>query len=167
MSKKPKAPVTAALRALRQHHIAHSEHLYPYEERGGAEHAARCLDVDLHQMIKTLVFEDETGQPLLVLMHGEREVAVGLLARSIGAKRVAPCAPETASKHTGYLVGGTSPFGTRKQMPDYIEKTIRDLPLIYVNGGKRGFLVALQPADLDSILTPHYVEVSAPHHSTP
>ena len=113
------------------------------------------------------MFEDDTGQPLLVLMHGGREVAVGLLARAVGAKRVAPCAPETATKHTGYLVGGTSPFGTRKQMPVYVENTIRDLPLIYVNGGKRGFLVGLQPADLDSILKPHYVEVSAPHHSTP
>lgn len=166
VSKKDKAPVTAALRILRQRGVAHSEHLYPYEERGGAEHAARCLEIDLHQVVKTLVFEDGAGQPLLVLMHGDRDVAVGLLARAAGAKRVEPCTPERATKHTGYLVGGTSPFGTRKSMPVYIEQSIRDLHLVYVNGGRRGFLVGLQPAALDSILTPHYVEVSAPHHST-
>ncbi len=166
MGKKPKVPVTAALRTLRQSGVAHSEHLYPYEEHGGSVHAAHCLDIDLHQVVKTLVFEDDKGQPLLVLMHGDRDVAVGLLARAVGAKRVEPCTPDAATKHTGYLVGGTSPFGTRKQIPTYAEATIRSLPIMYVNGGKRGFLVGLQPAALDRILTPCYVAVSAPHPST-
>ena len=142
---------------LRASGVEFEEHLYSYVERGGAQHAARCLGIDLHSAIKTLVFEDENKQPLLVLMHGDHDVAVGLLARAIGTKRVSPCAPEKATKQTGYLVGGTSPFGTRNAMPIYAEESIRTLSRIYVNGGKRGFLVGLTPDDLDEVLHPKYV----------
>ncbi len=162
MPKKEKIPVTPALRALRQSGELFEPHLYAYEERGGASHAAECLGIELHQTIKTLVFEDERENPLLVLMHGDLDVAGGLLARAIGAKRTEPCTPEAATKHTGYLVGGTSPFGTRKALPVYAEETIRDLPRLYINGGKRGLLISLLPLALERILAPQYVAVSAP-----
>lgn len=161
MAKKEKIPVTPALRMLRASGISFEAHLYPYKEHGGAQYAAQCLGIDLHCAIKTLVFEDEKGKPLLVLMHGDHAVAVGLLARAIGAKRVSPCSPEKATKHTGYLVGGTSPFGTRSAIPIYAEESIRGLPRVYINCGKRGFLVALAPDALDEVLHPHYLTVSA------
>ena len=155
-----KTPVTPAIRALRQAGIPFGEHLYSYEERGGAAHAARELAIDLHHTVKTIVLEDEAKSPLIALTHGDCEVAVGLLARAIGAKRVVPCAPETANKHTGYLVGGTSPFGTRKALPVYMEKSILDLPRAYINGGKRGFLVSLAPAAIQRVLKTQLVEAS-------
>ena len=161
MGKKERIPVTPALRVLRASGVEFEKHLYSYVERSGAQHAARCLGIDLHSAIKTLVFEDENKQPLLVLMHGDYDVAVGLLARAIGTKRVSPCAPEKATKQTGYFVGGTSPFGMRNAMPIYAEESIRTLSRIYVNGGKRGFLVGLTPDDLDEVLHPKYVTVRA------
>ena len=140
-----KVPSTAATRLLRQAGVAYSAHPYRYEEHGGTRVSARELGVDEHAVVKTLVMEDDAGTPLVVLMHGDREVSTKALARAIGAKTVAPCQPEVAERHTGYMVGGTSPFGTRKPMPVYIEQTILDLKTVYVNGGRRGFLVALAP----------------------
>jgi Cys-tRNA(Pro) deacylase len=151
---------TPATRFLRQHGIAYSSHFYAYEEHGGTRVSARELNVDEHTVIKTLVMEDESGKPLIVLMHGDRKVSTKELARQIGCKKVEPCKPETANRHSGFLVGGTSPFGTRKKMPVYIEKTILDLPLIYINGGRRGFLVGVHPHDLARVLTLRSVEVA-------
>jgi Cys-tRNA(Pro) deacylase len=150
---------TPAVHVLRQHGVAFSEHEYRYEERGGTAVSSRELGVDEHIVIKTLVMEDERKQPLIVLMHGDREVSTKNLARQIGAKTVVPCAPEVAHKHTGYLVGGTSPFGTRKSLPVYAERSIADLDRIYINGGRRGFLVSMAPADLLRVLSPVFVDV--------
>jgi Cys-tRNA(Pro) deacylase len=141
-------PVTSAVRALREKKISFEPHLYDYKERGGTAHSAAELGVPEHIVIKTLVMETEARDPLIVLMHGDYEVSTKELARAIGVKTVTPCDPSTAQKHTGYMVGGTSPFGTRKSMPVYAEKTIFDLPKIYINGGKRGFLVSITPNDL-------------------
>jgi Cys-tRNA(Pro) deacylase len=141
-------PVTPAVRALRENKIAFEPHLYNYKERGGTGHSAAELGVPEHIVIKTLVMETESREPLIVLMHGDREVSTKELARIIGVKTVAPCDPSTAQKRTGYMVGGTSPLGTRKSMPVYAEKTIFDLPKIFINGGKRGFLVSIAPNDL-------------------
>lgn len=152
------APETPATRFLRQHRVAHSSHLYEYEEHGGTRVSARELNVDEHAVVKTLVMEDENARPLIVLMHGDRKVSTKNLARQIGAKSVAPCGPETAQRHTGYPVGGTSPFGTKKKLPVYIEKTILDLPLVYINGGRRGFLVGVQPHEILRVLAPKEVE---------
>ena len=152
------APETPATRFLRQHHVAHSNHLYEYEEHGGTRPSARELNVDEHAVVKTLVMEDEAGKPLIVLMHGDHKVSTKNLARQIGVKGVSPCKPEAAQRHTGYLVGGTSPFGTKKNLPVYIEKTILDLPLIYINGGRRGFLVGVQPHKIVRVLEPTQVE---------
>ena len=154
-----KTPVTAATRLLKQSKVEFTLHLYNYEERGGTTVSARELGVDEHQVIKTLVMEDEQRKPLIVLMHGDQEVSTKELARSIGVKTITPCNPETALKQTGYQVGGTSPFATRKVMPIYIEKTITTLPLIYINGGKRGFLVSLMPQVVMDLLQPTMVEV--------
>jgi Cys-tRNA(Pro) deacylase len=151
---------TPAVHVLRQHGVAFTEHEYRYEERGGTAVSSRELGVDEHIVIKTLVMEDERKQPLIVLMHGDREVSTKNLARQIGAKTVTPCAPEVAQKHTGYLVGGTSPFGTRKSLPVYLERSIAALDRIYVNGGRRGFLLALSPQDLVRVLAPTFVEAS-------
>src|SRR3569832_881687 len=140
-----KTPMTAAIRVLREQKVQFSEHLYDYEEKGGTRVSARELGVDEHCVIKTLVMEDEGKRPLLVLMHGDREVSTKNLARTLGKKAIQPCSPEVASKHTGYLVGGTSPLGTRSRLPVYLEATIAELPKIYINGGKRGFLVGLDP----------------------
>ena len=139
------AGATPAVHALRRHGIAFTEHEYRYEERGGTRVSSRELGVTEHQVVKTLVMEDETRQPLIVLMHGDREVSTKQLARQIGVKTVKPCTPEVAERHTGYQVGGTSPFGTRKPLPVYIERSILELERIYVNGGRRGFLVSLDP----------------------
>ncbi|MBI5877744.1 MAG: Cys-tRNA(Pro) deacylase [Chloroflexi bacterium] len=155
-------PVTPAVRFLREHNVAFEPHLYNYEEHGGTRVSAAALGVPEHMMVKTLVMETDRKQPLIVLMHGDREVSTKTLARLIGAKQVSPCAPDMAQKHSGYMVGGTSPFGTRKTMPIYAEQTIFDLPRIYINGGKRGFLVVIDPAELKRTLavTPVAVAVA-------
>ncbi len=156
---KDKIPVTPAVRALRAAGVTFSDHLYAYEDKGGTAVSSRELGVDEHAVIKTLVMEDDRGQPLIVLMHGDRQVSTKELARLIGARSVEPCRPEVAQKQSGYLVGGTSPFGTRHQMPVYIEDTILTLPKIFINGGKRGYLVGLAPADLQRVLQPIPVSV--------
>jgi Cys-tRNA(Pro) deacylase len=145
-------PVTPAVRLLRERKVEFEPHLYAYEERGGTRHSAAALGVDEHAVVKTLVMETEARKPLIVLMHGDCEVSTKNLARAIGAKSVQPCDPAKAQKHTGYLVGGTSPLGTRTPLPVYAERTIFALPKIYINGGKRGFLVSLKPQDLRSLL---------------
>lgn len=154
-----KAPVTPAVRLLREKKVEYTEHLYEYEQRGGTAVSARELNVPEHAVIKTLVMEDEAKRPLIVLMHGDLEVSTKNLARVIGRKTVAPCSPDSANKHTGYLVGGTSPFGAKKQLPVYMEKTILDLDRIYINGGKRGFLVGMSPGEVVRLLSPTLVEV--------
>jgi Cys-tRNA(Pro) deacylase len=153
-------PVTPAVRVLREKQIPFEPHLYPYEERGGTRHSAECLGVPEHSVVKTLVFETDQRKPLIVLEHGDREVSQKQMARLLGVKSVAPCRPETAQKHTGYQVGGTSPFGTRTAVPVYAERSIFGLPRIYINGGKRGFLVAIDPADLRKAFPVHEVEVA-------
>ncbi|HVG86113.1 MAG TPA: Cys-tRNA(Pro) deacylase [Vicinamibacterales bacterium] len=154
------AAVTPAIRLLRACKVPFTEHPYRYEERGGTRVSARELGVDEHVVIKTLVMQDERKQPFLVLMHGDREVSTKSLARQIGAKAVEPCDAAVAGRHTGYQVGGTSPFGTRKELAVYVEASILDLPRIYINGGKRGFLVALAPADLVRVLSPKAVKAA-------
>lgn len=153
-------PVTMAIRVLRQHRVDFTPHLYTWEPRGGTRASADHLGVDEHLVVKTLIFETETRQPLCVLMHGDREVSAKNLARQLGHKSVAPCAPDVADRHSGYQVGGTSPFGLKRRMPVYCEKTIVDLPLIYINGGARGFLVGIAPAELNRVLEPRLVEVA-------
>ena len=155
-----KAPSTPATRLLRERGVAYTEHLYRYEERGGTRVSARELGVDEHAVVKTLVMEDEAGEPLVVLMHGDREVSTKALARQIGRRSVQICKPEVANRHSGYQVGGTSPIGTRKAMPVFVERTILELPRIYVNGGSRGFLVGIAPADLAALLAPTPVDVA-------
>jgi len=147
-----KTPSTPATRLLREKGVAYTEHPYRYEEKGGTRVSARELGVEEHAVVKTLVMEDETGAPLVVLQHGDREVSVKALARQLGRKAIAPCKPEVAQRHSGYLVGGTSPLGTRKAMPVYVERTILDLPRIYVNGGSRGFLVGVEPKALCALV---------------
>jgi len=147
-----KAPSTPATRLLRERKLPYTEHLYRYEERGGTAVSARELGVDEHAVVKTLVMEDETGAPLIVLQHGDREVSVKALARQLGRKAITPCKPEVAQRHSGYLVGGTSPLGTRKALPIYVERSVLDLPTIYVNGGSRGFLVGVEPRALAALL---------------
>lgn len=140
--------------------MAFTSHLYPYEEHGGTAHSARCLGVDEHSVIKTLLMEDEHRRPLVVLMHGDRKISTKELARRLGVKTITPCDPAVANKHSGYLVGGTSPFGTRKVMPVYMETSILELPLIYLNGGRRGFLVGLAPTEAQRLLQPVLVDVA-------
>jgi Cys-tRNA(Pro) deacylase len=153
-------PVTLAVRALRQHGVAFEPHLYTWEPRGGTRSSAAHLGVDEHLVIKTLIFEDEKKQPLCILMHGDKEVSAKNLARQLGKKQVAPCVPEVADRHSGYQVGGTSPFGLRRAMPIYAERTILELPRLYINGGARGFLVSLTAADLTRVLKPTVVDVA-------
>lgn len=153
-------PVTPAVRLLREKRISFEWRLYAYEERGGTKRSAAELGVDEHAVIKTLVMETESREPLIVLMHGDREVSTKEMARTLGVKSVSPCDPAVARKHTGYQVGGTSPFGARKPLPVYAEKTIFDLPLIHINGGKRGFLVSIHPNDLRRALTISEVTVA-------
>lgn len=145
MGKKEHVSETPATALLRAQGVAFTEHPYDYLEHGGAQHSAQVLGFDPFTVVKTLVMEDEKARPLLVLMHGNRKVSTKNLARQIGAKSVEPCQPEVANRHSGYLVGGTSPFGTRKQMPVYIEETILALPRIAINGGRRGYLVGIDP----------------------
>jgi len=156
---KEKTPVTAAVRALRAEKVTFSDHLYGYEEKGGTAVSSRELGVDEHAVIKTLVMEDEQRTPLIVLMHGDLQVSTKELARLIGAKQISPCSADTAQKLSGYLVGGTSPFGTRNPMPVYMEESITHLPKMYINGGKRGYLVGMAPAELIRVLKPHLVKV--------
>jgi Cys-tRNA(Pro) deacylase len=155
-----KHPVTMAVRALRAAGVAFEPHTYAWEPRGGTRASSEALGVNEHAVVKTLIFEDERKQPLCVLMHGDREVSAKQLARVIGCKTVAPCAPEVADRHSGYQVGGTSPFGLRKPMPVYMQQTILDLPVIYINGGARGFLVALDPREAARVLQPALVDVA-------
>jgi Cys-tRNA(Pro) deacylase len=151
---------TPAIHFLREQRVAFTEHEYRYEERGGTAVSSRELGVDEHAVIKTLVMEDENKKPLIVLMHGDREVSTKNLARQIGARTVSPCAPDVAQRHTGYMVGGTSPFGTRKPLPVFMEKSIADLDRIYINGGRRGFLVSMTPDDLVRVLRPSQVDAA-------
>jgi Cys-tRNA(Pro) deacylase len=152
-------PITPAVRVLREKKIAFEPHIYDYKEHGGTRHSAISLGVDEHSVIKTIVMETQDREPLIVLMHGDREISTKEFARQIGARSVAPCDPSAAQKHTGYMVGGTSPLGTRKPLAIYAEKTIFDLPRIFINGGKRGFLVSISPLDLKSVLSISEVEV--------
>lgn len=161
VSGKMKGPAeTPATTLLRQHGVAYTEHVYEYVEHGGTGVSSSALGVDEHHVVKTLIFEDDKRRPLCVLMHGDRKVSTKELARQIGAKRVAPCTQEDAMRHSGYLVGGCSPFGLRKPMPVYMEKSILDIDRIYINGGKRGFLVGLPPADVVRVVQPVLVSAA-------
>jgi Cys-tRNA(Pro) deacylase len=155
-----KHPVTMAIRALRAAKVAFEPHLYPWQPHGGTRASSEALGVDEHAVIKTLIMEDDRKQPLCVLMHGDREVSTKQLARIIGAKTVAPCSPEVADRHSGYQVGGTSPFGLRRAMPIYMQRTIVELPTIYINGGARGFLIAIDPKQAERVLAPTLVDVA-------
>jgi len=156
----PKHPVTMAIRALRTAGVAFEPHTYAWHAHGGTAASAAALGADEHAVIKTLIFEDDRAQPLCILMHGDREVSAKQLARIVGAKTVAPCAPQVADRHSGYQVGGTSPFGLRRAMPIHLERTIAELPRIYLNGGARGFLVAIDPRELVRVLAPILVDVA-------
>jgi Cys-tRNA(Pro) deacylase len=153
------SPSTPAALFLRGQGVSCAEHSYRYEEHGGTAVAARELQVPEHAVVKTLVMEDDRRKPLLVLMHGDREVSTKQLARQIGARSVTPCKPDVATRHTGYLVGGTSPFATRKPLPVYLERSILELPTIYINGGSRGFLLGVAPSDVMRVLHATLVEV--------
>ncbi|WP_353192272.1 Cys-tRNA(Pro) deacylase [Pandoraea pnomenusa] len=145
MSKTKHVSETPATQFLKQKKVAFTEHVYEYVDHGGTGESARQLGVDEHAVVKTLVMEDDKARPLIVLMHGDRTVSTKNLARQIGAKRVEPCKPEVAQRHSGYMVGGTSPFGTKKAMVVYVETSILDLPQIYINGGRRGYLIGIAP----------------------
>lgn len=153
-------PITPAVRVLREHKIAFTPHLYEYVEHGGTRHSATSLGVDEHVVIKTIVLEDDRKRPLVCLQHGDKEVSTKNLARALAVKAVSPCSPDVAMRHTGYMVGGTSPFGTRKPLPIYAEQTIQSLDRLFINGGKRGFLVCISPADL-AVLKPIWVHAAA------
>jgi Cys-tRNA(Pro) deacylase len=157
MSKHSETPATTALKA---HHVAYTEHVYEYVEHGGTGVSSSALGVDEHHVVKTLIFEDDKRAPLCVLMHGDCKVSTKELARQIGAKRVAPCKPEDAHRHSGYMVGGCSPFGLRKPMPIYMEASILALERIFINGGRRGFLVGLAPAEVVRVVGPKMVNVA-------
>lgn len=155
-------PVTPAIRALRVAGAQFSEHPYTYEERGGTRVSARELGVDEHSVVKTLVMENDRREPLIVLMHGDMNVSTRNLARSSGARSVEPCDPAVSQRYTGYQLGGTSPFGTRRVLPIYIQRTILDLPRVYINGGRRGFLIGIEPHAITRILAPTVVDVAVP-----
>jgi len=159
MSKHAETPATAMLKA---HLVAYTEHIYEYIEHGGTAISSSSLGVDEHHIIKTLIFENDAQKPLCVLMHGDRKVSAKELARQIGTKRVGPCKPEDATRHSGYLVGGCSPFGLRKPMPVYMERTILDLEKILINGGQRGFLVGLLPSEVVRVVRPVLVNAALP-----
>jgi Cys-tRNA(Pro) deacylase len=158
MGKTKHVSETPATQTLRQRGIAFTEHVYEYVEHGGTAVSARELGVDEHAVVKTLVMQDEEGEPLIVLMHGDCTVSTKNLARQVDRKRIEPCRPEVAQRHTGYLVGGTSPFGTRKSMPTFVERTVLELPRIFINGGRRGFLVGLDPKVLTQWLAARPVD---------
>ena len=147
-------PVTTAVRALRAANAAFEPLVYDYVEHGGTRHSAACLGVEEHATVKTIVMETDAKKPFIVLMHGDREISTKQMARVLGVKSVAPCSPDTATRHTGYLVGGTSPFGTRKPLPVYAERTIFDQPFVYINGGRRGLLVRIAPEVIERLLRP-------------
>jgi Cys-tRNA(Pro) deacylase len=153
-------PVTTALRALRNAHAVFEPITYNYVDHGGTAHAAQELGVPEHAMVKTIVMETEAKKPLVVLMHGDCEISAKQLARHLGVKSVSPCTPDTATRHTGYLVGGTSPFGMRKQIPVYAESALFELPELYINGGRRGLLVKIAPAVLTAVLEPDRVSIA-------
>jgi len=155
-----KYPMTQAIRVLKAGGAPFAIHAYAYEEHGGTAVAARELGVDEHRVVKTLVMETDAKAPFIVIMCGDRDVSTKNMARHLGVKAVAPCSPDAASKHTGYLVGGTSPFGTRKPLKIYVERSIMDLPVIYINAGKRGLLAEMAPADMTRILEPELVDVA-------
>jgi Cys-tRNA(Pro) deacylase len=152
VKKPPHVSETPATQALRRAAVVFTEHPYDYVDHGGTAESARQLGVDEHAVVKTLVMQDDKARPLIVLMHGDRQVSTKNLARAIGAKSVEPCKPEVAQRHSGYLVGGTSPFGIRKPMPVYVEQSVLALPRVLINGGRRGFLVGLSPAVLTDLL---------------
>ena len=152
MAKKEHVSETPATQLLKQLRVAYTEHVYDYVEHGGTAESSKQLGVDEHHVVKTLVMEDEHAKPLIVLMHGDRQVSTKNLARQIGVKKVSPCKPEVAQRHSGYMVGGTSPFGTRKAMPVYVEHTVLALPRIYINGGRRGYLLGIAPEVLTEVL---------------
>jgi Cys-tRNA(Pro) deacylase len=151
---------TPATVFLKTHRVSYTEHEYAYVEHGGTQVSARSLGVPEHEVVKTLVMQDEAGKPLIVLMHGDRKVSTKNLARQAGVKRIEPCKPEAAQRHSGYQVGGTSPFGMRKKLPIYMERSILELPKIYVNGGRRGFLVGIAPGEIVRTLDPQLVKVA-------
>ena len=150
---------TPATVFLKSRGVAYTEHEYEYVEHGGTEVSSRALGVPEHEVVKTLVMQDEAAKPLIVLMHGDRKVSTKNLARQAGVKRVEPCRPDAAQRHSGYQVGGTSPFGTRKPLRIFMERSILELPRIYINGGRRGFLVRVSTRDLQKVLEPTLVEV--------
>lgn len=158
MAKKDHVSVTQATQLLRKYKAEFTEHPYAYEEHGGTSVSARELGVEEHHVVKTLVMQDEAAKPMIVLMHGDKKVSTKNLARQIGCKSVEPCKPEVAQKHSGYLIGGTSPFGTKKTMPVYVESSILALPKIYINGGQRGYLIGIAPGLLESLLRARAVE---------
>jgi Cys-tRNA(Pro) deacylase len=152
MSKTKHVSETPATQMLRKAGVVFGDHPYEYVEHGGTTESARQLGVDEHAVVKTLIMEDEAAKPLVVLMHGDKTVSTKNLARQTGRKHIEPCKPEVAQRHTGYMVGGTSPFGTKRQMPVYVQASVLDLPRIYINGGRRGFLVSIAPQVLTSLL---------------
>jgi len=160
MSKGKHVSETPATQFLKKSKISFSEHPYDYMDHGGATEAARQLGLDLHQVAKTLIMEDENAKPLVVVMHGDCEVSTKNLARQTGAKKIAPCSPDTAQKHSGFLVGGTSPFATRKTMPVWVEETLLAYPVIYVNGGRRGYLIGVAPSALIALLNAKAVQAA-------
>ena len=157
MAKHSATPATAF---LAKHGIQYTEHEFDYLEHGGTGHSSKMMGVPEHAVVKTLIMENEKGEPLVVLMHGDRKVSTKELARSAGVKKITPCKPEVATRHSGYLIGGTSPFGTRREMPIYLERSVLDLPRIYINGGRRGYLLGMEPAVLTSVLSPALVDVA-------
>jgi Cys-tRNA(Pro) deacylase len=161
MARKEHISETPATAFLREHNVTFSEHPYEYVEHGGTSVSAQKLGVDEHAVVKTLVMQDQEAKPLIVLMHGDRQVSLKNLARQIGAKKVEPCKPEVAQRHSGYQVGGTSPFGLRKEMPIFVERTVLALPLIYINGGRRGYLVGIEPRVLTDVLKAQPVDCAA------
>jgi Cys-tRNA(Pro) deacylase len=161
MHRKGHASETPVTTFLHQHQVPCTEHLYNYVEQGGTAESSKQLAVPEHQVVKTLVMQDQHAKPLIILMHGDRQVSLKALARQIAAKRVEPCKPEVAQRHTGYQVGGTSPFGMRKPLPIFIERSILELPLIYINGGHRGFLVSIDPQVLTTLLHAEPVNCAA------
>lgn len=155
-----KHSATPATTFLDERGVRYSEHAFEYKEHGGTSHSSQSLGVPEHDVVKTLVMENERAEPLIVLMHGDRKVSTKELARQAGMKRIAPCKPEVAQRHSGYLVGGTSPFGTRKRMPIFLERSVLELPRIYINGGRRGFLLEMDAAELVRVLSPVLVDVA-------
>lgn len=167
MSESEKPPMTAAVRELQEAGVDFTGHQFKYEEKGGTSVSSRELGVPEHAVIKTLIMETDSKQPLVILMHGDLQVSTKQMARELGVKTVSPCRPEVAERHSGYQVGGTSPFGTRKKMPVYIEKTILELDRIFINGGRRGYLVSVSPQELMRVLKPVPVNVGVQGSKAP